>query len=151
MSQSVPGRINSIVNIHNPSIEVHTVDRGLNTGAAVILVPGGGHNTLNVGSEGADFVPFFYNYGVNTIILRSRLRRDGYNPRPMRSTTPSSPFAWCARTPRNGISIPTRSASWAFPREQNWPPPRQCSTTTLTRRTVTQEIPWQAFLRALTS
>jgi acetyl esterase/lipase len=81
MSQSVPGRINSIVNIHNPSIEVHTVDRGLNTGAAVILVPGGGHNTLNVGSEGADFVPFFYNYGVTTVILRSRLRRDGYNPR----------------------------------------------------------------------
>jgi acetyl esterase/lipase len=81
MSQSVPGRINSIVNIHNPSIEVHTVDHGLNTGAAVILVPGGGHNTLNVGSEGADFVPFFYNYGVTTIILRSRLRRDGYNPR----------------------------------------------------------------------
>jgi endo-1,4-beta-xylanase len=80
MSQSVPGRINSIVNIHNPSIEVHTVDRGLNTGAAVILVAGGGHNTLNVGSEGSDFVPFFYEYGVNTIILRSRLRRDGYNP-----------------------------------------------------------------------
>src|SRR5258707_8668580 len=80
MSQSVPGRINSIVNIHNPSIEVHTVDRGLNTGAAVILVAGGGHNTLNVGSESADFVPFFSNYGVNTIILRNRLRRDGYNP-----------------------------------------------------------------------
>ncbi len=80
LSQSVPGRINSIVNIHNPSIEVHTVDRGLNTGAAVILVAGGGHNSLNVGSEAADFVPFFYNYGVNTVILRSRLRRDGYNP-----------------------------------------------------------------------
>jgi acetyl esterase/lipase len=80
MSQTVAGRINSIVNIHNPSIEVHTVDRGLNTGAAVILVAGGGHNTLNVGSEAADFVPFFYNYGVNTIILRNRLRRDGYNP-----------------------------------------------------------------------
>src|SRR5690242_11910793 len=81
MSQTVPGRINSIVNIHNPSIEVHTVDRSLNTGAAVILAAGGGHNTLNVGSESADFVPFFYNYGVNTIILRNRLRRDGYDPR----------------------------------------------------------------------
>ena len=80
MSQSVAGRINSIVNIHNPSIEIHTVDRSLNTGAAVILVAGGGHNTLNVGSEAADFVPFFYNYGVNTVILRNRLRRDGYNP-----------------------------------------------------------------------
>ena len=80
MSPSVPGRINSIVNIHNPSIEVHTVDSGINTGAAVILVAGGGHKTLNVGSESADFVPFFYNYGVNTIILRNRLRSDGYNP-----------------------------------------------------------------------
>jgi hypothetical protein len=80
MQRGVPGRIQSIVNIHNPTIEVHVVDPGINTGAAVILAPGGGHNTLNVGSEGADFVPFFYNYGVNTIILRNRLRRDGYNP-----------------------------------------------------------------------
>src|SRR4051794_36800611 len=80
MSETVPGRINSIVNIHNPSIELHPVDRSLNTGAVVILVAGGGHRTLNVGSESADFVPFFYNYGVNTIILRNRLRRDGYNP-----------------------------------------------------------------------
>jgi acetyl esterase/lipase len=80
LSQAVPGRISSIVNIHNPSIEVHTVERNLNTGAAVILVAGGGHNTLNVGGEAADFIPFFYNYGVNTVILRNRLRRDGYSP-----------------------------------------------------------------------
>lgn len=80
LNASVPGRINSIVNIHNPSIEIHTVDRGINTGAAVILAAGGGHRTLNVGTEAADFVPFFYNYGVNTIILRNRLRSDGYNP-----------------------------------------------------------------------
>lgn len=81
MSQAVPARINSIVSIHNPSIEFHPVDRSLNTGAAIILAAGGGHNTLNVGAEAADFVPFFYNYGVNTVILRNRLRRDGYNPR----------------------------------------------------------------------
>ncbi len=79
MSKDVPGRISSIVNIHNPSIEVHLVDKSLNTGSAVILVAGGGHNTLNVGTEAADFVPFFYNYGVNTVILRNRLRSDGYN------------------------------------------------------------------------
>src|SRR5258708_8479295 len=80
LSQTVPGRINSIVNIHNPSIELHTVDRGLNTGAAVILAAGGGHNTLNVGGEAADFVPFFYNYGVNTVILRNRLRPAAHDP-----------------------------------------------------------------------
>src|SRR5215203_3305119 len=55
MQRTVPGRIQSIVNIHNPSIEVHVVDPATNTGAAVILAPGGGHNTLNVGTEGADF------------------------------------------------------------------------------------------------
>ena len=80
MSQAVPGRISSIINIHNPSIEFHPVDRGINTGAVIILVAGGGHNSLNVGSESSDFVPFFYNYGINTVILRSRLRRDVYNP-----------------------------------------------------------------------
>ena len=79
MSQAVPGRIENIVGIHNPSIEVHTVEGGMNTGATVILVAGGGHRTLNVGPEGADFVPFFANYGVNTIILRNRLRSDGYD------------------------------------------------------------------------
>jgi len=80
LSPAVPGRVNLIVNIHNPSIEVHTVEGGLNTGAAVILAPGGGHRFLNIAGEGADFVPFFYNYGVNTIILRNRLRSDGYTP-----------------------------------------------------------------------
>jgi acetyl esterase/lipase len=79
LSRSVPGRINSITNIHNPSIEIHPVDGSLNTGAAIILAAGGGHNTLNVGGESADFVPYFYNYGIHTIILRNRLRRDGYN------------------------------------------------------------------------
>jgi len=78
MSQAVPGRISSIVSIHNPSIEFHPVERGINTGSVVILAAGGGHRTLNVGGESADFVPFFYNYGVNTVILRNRLRADGY-------------------------------------------------------------------------
>ena len=81
ISKAVGGRINSIVNIHNPSIEVHLVDGSTNTGAVIILAAGGGHNTLNVGTEGADFVPFFFNYGINTVILRNRLRRDGYNPK----------------------------------------------------------------------
>src|SRR5262245_15897670 len=80
MQRSVPGRIQSIVNIHNPSIEVHVVDPAINTGTAVILAPGGGHDTLNVGTEGADFVSYFYQYGVNTVILRNRLRSSGYNP-----------------------------------------------------------------------
>ena len=29
MSQAVPGRINNVVSIHNPSVEVHVVDKSL--------------------------------------------------------------------------------------------------------------------------
>lgn len=78
LSEAIPGRINSIVNIHNPSIEVHLVSPNMNTGAVIILAAGGGHRTLNVGTESADFVPYFFNYGINTVILRNRLRADGY-------------------------------------------------------------------------
>ena len=85
---------------------------------------GGGHNTLNVGTEGADFVAFFYNYGVNTVILRNRLRRDGYERRDRRrATTRCRPSRSCARTPRSGRSIRRRSASWASPPAPSWPPP----------------------------
>ena len=73
------GQIGSIVNIHNPSIEFHPGSGALNTGMAVIVVAGGGHRTLNVGGEGADFVPFFFNHGINTVILRNRMRVDGYD------------------------------------------------------------------------
>lgn len=79
-STSVPGRISSIVGVHNPSIEFHPVDPAINTGAVIILAAGGGHNQLVIASEATDFVPFFYNYGINTVILRYRLRKDGYNP-----------------------------------------------------------------------
>jgi len=37
MAKGVPGRIQSIVNIHNPSIEFHPADPGINTGAAMIV------------------------------------------------------------------------------------------------------------------
>ena len=79
MTPDSPGRIQSIVNIHNPSLELHKADSRFNTGAAIIVIAGGGHRTLNVGTEGGDLVPYFYNYGINTVILRNRLRADGYS------------------------------------------------------------------------
>src|SRR5215211_59479 len=69
----------NVINIHNPSIEVHLAgDNPPNTGAAVIVAPGGGHKILWVGPEGADMVPLFAKVGVSTIVLRNRLRVDGY-------------------------------------------------------------------------
>ncbi|MDA8743583.1 alpha/beta hydrolase [Rubripirellula amarantea] len=73
-------RLLNTLNIHNPTIEVHLAENRQNNGAAVIVAPGGGHKILWVGPEGYDLVPFFAEHGVSTIVLRNRLRVDGYEP-----------------------------------------------------------------------
>lgn len=49
-------------------------------GAAAIVAAGGGHKILWVGPEGYDPVPFFAKASASTIVLRNRLRVDGYEP-----------------------------------------------------------------------
>ena len=72
--------VRTVVNVHNPTIEAHILPEGpQNTGACVIVVPGGGHQILVIGSEGADCVPYFARHGISTVILRERLRIDGYD------------------------------------------------------------------------
>jgi hypothetical protein len=78
LAAAAAGRIRTVVNVHNPTIEAHILPRGpQNTGSAIIVIPGGGHRILMIGPEGGDCVPFFANYGISTIILRERLRVDG--------------------------------------------------------------------------
>jgi len=73
-------KLQNTLNIHNPTIEVHLAPNRAQNGAAVIVAPGGGHKILWVGPEGYDIVPFFAKLGVSTIVLRNRLRVDGYEP-----------------------------------------------------------------------
>src|ERR1700677_2678427 len=47
-----PNRIQKVVNIHNPSIELHLASKP--NGLAMILAAGGGNTELNVGTEGTD-------------------------------------------------------------------------------------------------
>src|SRR6266700_2745592 len=47
-----PGRIQKVVNIHNPSIELRLAPKP--NGLALILAAGGGNTELNVGTEGTD-------------------------------------------------------------------------------------------------
>ncbi|TWU48154.1 alpha/beta hydrolase [Rubripirellula reticaptiva] len=73
-------RLLNTLNVHNPTIEVHLAEDRQRNGAAVIVAPGGGHKILWLGPEGLDLVPFFATQGVSTIVLRNRLRVDGYEP-----------------------------------------------------------------------
>ncbi len=69
-----PGdRINSIVNIHTPSIEVHLPPADKAVGTAIIVAPGGGHRQLVWGSEGTDIAKWLNDQGIAAFILKYRL------------------------------------------------------------------------------
>lgn len=69
-----PGdRINSIVNVHSPSIEVHLPPAHRAVGTAVIVAPGGGHRQLVWGSEGTDIAKWLNDLGIAAFILKYRL------------------------------------------------------------------------------
>jgi acetyl esterase/lipase len=69
-----PGdRINSIVNVHAPSIEVHLPPADKAVGTAVIVAPGGGHRQLVWGSEGTDIAKWLNDQGIAAFILKYRL------------------------------------------------------------------------------
>ncbi len=67
-----PGRIQKVVNINNPSIELHLAPKP--NGLAMILAAGGGNAELNVGTEGTDIAKWLNGLGVSAFILRYRLR-----------------------------------------------------------------------------
>jgi endo-1,4-beta-xylanase len=76
-----PGqRINSIKNVHTPSIEVRLPPPDKANGAAVIVAPGGGHQQLVWGSEGIEIADWLNNLGVAAFILKYRLAQTpGYH------------------------------------------------------------------------
>ena len=68
-----PDRVQSVENIHNPSIEVHLARPEKNNAMAVIVAPGGGNKTCNMG-EGTDVAEWLNGLGINAFIERYRLR-----------------------------------------------------------------------------
>ncbi len=69
-----PGqRINSIRNVHTPTIEVRFPPAEKATGTVIIVAPGGGHNQLVWGSEGTDIAQWLNSIGVTAVILKYRL------------------------------------------------------------------------------
>jgi endo-1,4-beta-xylanase len=70
-------RPNAVTNIHNPSIELYLAPPEKANGTSVILSPGGGNNTCNVGGEGVDVAAWFNERGVSCFVHRYRLKPYG--------------------------------------------------------------------------
>jgi acetyl esterase/lipase len=68
------GKVQSVVNIHNPSIEVHLAPPDKANGVAILVIAGGGNNTCNIGNEGVDIADWLNSIGISAFIERYRLR-----------------------------------------------------------------------------
>jgi len=65
-----------VSNVHAPSIAVFLPARHRATGAAVIVVPGGGHTELWMDHEGYNVASWLSDHGVAAFILKYRLTRE---------------------------------------------------------------------------
>jgi endo-1,4-beta-xylanase len=72
-----PDYINSVTNVHNPSIEIHLAPPDKANGMAIIVSPGGGNTQLVVGGEGTDIATWLNSIGVSAFIERYRLKPYG--------------------------------------------------------------------------
>jgi endo-1,4-beta-xylanase len=75
LTRNNAARVQKVVNINNPSIELHLAAKP--NGLAMILAAGGGNTELNVGTEGTDIAAWLNDLGVSAFILRYRLRPYG--------------------------------------------------------------------------
>jgi acetyl esterase/lipase len=67
-------------NIHNPSITVYLPSKDKATGTAVVLAPGGGHNSLWIAHEGYNPAKWLSDHGIAAFVLKYRLAREKGSP-----------------------------------------------------------------------
>ena len=67
-------------NIHNPSLTVFPAPADKANGAAVLIMPGGGHRELVYKSEGVEPAKYLNNLGVTCFVLKYRLARETNSP-----------------------------------------------------------------------
>ena len=66
----------SVSSIHRPSITAFLPGRGKANGAAVLVIPGGGHSKLCVDHEGANVAQWLAERGIAAFVLKHRLARE---------------------------------------------------------------------------
>jgi acetyl esterase/lipase len=67
-------------NIHNPSLTVFPAPKEKANGAAVLIVPGGGHRELVFKAEGVEAAEYLNQLGVTCFVLKHRLPRETNSP-----------------------------------------------------------------------
>jgi endo-1,4-beta-xylanase len=66
--------------VHHPSLTVYLPDAASATGAAIVVMPGGGHRELWVDHEGHAVARWLSDHGVAAFVLKYRLAREEGSP-----------------------------------------------------------------------
>src|SRR5262245_13666205 len=66
-------RIQKITNVSKPTLAVYRPEKSADSGAAVIICPGGGHRILAYALEGTKGAEFLAQHGVTGIVLKYRV------------------------------------------------------------------------------
>lgn len=69
-----------VKNVHNPSLTVFLPPADKNTGAAVLVIPGGGHRELVYQAEGTEPAEYLNQLGIAAFVLKYRLAREEGSP-----------------------------------------------------------------------
>jgi len=69
-----------VKNIHDPSVTVFLPPKDKATGAAAVVVPGGGHRLLVFNAEGVEVARYLNSIGVAAFVLKYRLAREDGSP-----------------------------------------------------------------------
>ena len=71
-------RVSRIGNVSDPTITIYRADPARNTGATVLVCPGGGYYILALDLEGTEVCEWLNSIGVNAVLLKYRVpRREG--------------------------------------------------------------------------
>lgn len=62
--------------VTQPTLEIHLPEKDKATGAAIVIVPGGGYSIVSYTNEGTDIAAEFKKMGIATFILKYRLPSD---------------------------------------------------------------------------
>src|ERR1700674_2982540 len=86
-----PGEID---NVSRPTMTVYS-PKGKNTGAAVVVLPGGGFQVLAIDLEGTEICDWLTSRGITCVLLKYRV--------------PSEPYDWHCDCRTDGLVTSTRS------------------------------------------
>jgi acetyl esterase/lipase len=84
----------AIFDVAQPTLTVYS-PKGKNTGAAVVVLPGGGFEVLAIDLEGTEICDWLTSRGITCILLKYRV--------------PSEPYDWHCNCRPDNLVIPTRS------------------------------------------